>query len=68
MKINKEQQKYLIPMFVTLVIYLSILCVKRIFPFGRNTIDYYDMAQQIAAFYYHVYDMLHAKTGFFYSF
>ncbi|MBQ7562571.1 MAG: YfhO family protein [Lachnospiraceae bacterium] len=68
MKINKEQQKYLIPMFVTLVIYLSILCVKRIFPFGSNTIDYYDMAQQIAAFYYHVYDMLHAKTGFFYSF
>lgn len=68
MKVTREQKKYVIPMLVTLVIYLSILCVKRIFPFGSLTIDYYDMAQQIAAFYYHVYDMLHGKSGFFYSF
>ena len=62
MKVTREQKKYVIPMLVTLVIYLSILCVKRIFPFGSLTIDYYDMAQQIAAFYYHVYDMLHGKS------
>jgi uncharacterized membrane protein YfhO len=41
--------------------------LKRIFPFGENTIDYYDMGQQIAAFYYHVYDALHGTKSLFFD-
>ena len=67
-KIRKEKLKYIYPMFATLIIYCTILCVKHIFPFGKNTIDYYDMAQQITPFYYHVHDMLHGKTAFFFTF
>ena len=63
----KEFAGYLIPSCVTLVIYCIILSVKGIYPFGSNTIDYYDMAQQIAAFYYHVYDMLHGTKAYFYD-
>lgn len=63
----KEFAGYLIPSCVTLVIYCIILSVKEIYPFGSNTIDYYDMAQQIAAFYYHVYDMLHGTKAYFYD-
>ncbi len=55
-------------MLVTLVIYCVILCVKHIFPFGKATIDYYDLSQQIAPLYYHIHDMLHSRTAFFYNF
>ena len=64
---SKDKLRYLIPPAITLVIYSVILAVKGIYPFGSNTIDYYDMAQQIAAFYYHVYDALHGTKGFFYD-
>ncbi|MCR5602695.1 MAG: YfhO family protein [Lachnospiraceae bacterium] len=63
----REYTRYLLPSCVTLVIYCIILSVKSIYPFGSNTIDYYDMAQQIAAFYYHVYDMLHGTKAYFYD-
>ena len=58
----------LLPAIVTLLIYSIILAVKGIYPFGDNTIDYYDMAQQIAAFYYHVFDSMHGTKGWFYDF
>ncbi len=58
----------LLPALVTLLIYSIILAVKGIYPFGDNTIDYYDMAQQIAAFYYHVFDSMHGTKGWFYDF
>lgn len=64
---KKDKLRYLLPPAITLVIYSVILAVKGIYPFGSNTIDYYDMAQQIAAFYYHVYDALHGTKGFFYD-
>ncbi len=67
LKHMKEYAGYLLPSCVTLVIYCIILSVKSIYPFGSNTIDYYDMAQQIAAFYYHVYDMLHGTKAYFYD-
>lgn len=65
--IKNEKFRYLLPPAITLLIYSIILAVKGIYPFGNNTIDYYDMAQQIAAFYYHVYDALHGTKGFFYD-
>ncbi|MCR5790250.1 MAG: YfhO family protein [Lachnospiraceae bacterium] len=67
-KLNNEKLKYIIPILITMLLYCVILCVKHIFPFGSRTIDYYDMAQQIAPFYYHVYDMLHGSTSFFFNF
>ena len=57
----------LFPAALTLLIYSIILAVKGIYPFGNATIDYYDMAQQIAPFYYHVFDSLHGTKGFFYD-
>ncbi len=57
----------LLPAALTLLIYSIILAVKGIYPFGNNTIDYYDMAQQIAPFYYHVFDSLHGTKSFFYD-
>ncbi len=59
--------RYMLPPFVTLLIVSVALWLKHIFPFGTNTIDYYDMGQQIAAFYYHVYDALHGTKSLFYD-
>ncbi len=58
----------MIPMLITLALYTVLLCARHIFPFGKNTIDYYDMSQQTIPLYYHIYDMLHGKTAFFYNF
>lgn len=66
-KIDDKWYMRLLPAALTLLIYSIILAVKGIFPFGTNTIDYYDMAQQIAPFYYHVFDSLHGTKGFFYD-
>lgn len=57
----------MLPPLTTLVIVGVVLWLKQIFPFGTNTIDYYDMGQQIAAFYYHVYDALHGTKSLFYD-
>jgi len=59
--------KYSIPPFVTILLLSMVLYLKKIFPFGANTIDYYDMGQQIAAFYYHVYDALHGTKSLFFD-
>ena len=59
--------KYILPSVATMVLYCLILFRKGIYPFGTETIDYYDMAQQIAAFYYHVYDSLHGGKAFFFD-
>ncbi len=53
---------------ITMLMGLVILAVKHIYPFGANTIDYHDMGQQIAAFYYHVYDFLHGTKPIFYDY
>lgn len=63
----RKRLHYILPSLITMVLYSIILTVKGIFPFGDNTIDYYDMAQQIAAFYYHTYDWLHGTKSFFYD-
>ena len=63
----KNKIKYIVPSFVTMVLFLIVLFSKKIYPFGNETIDYYDMAQQIAAFYYHVYDALHGDKAFFFD-
>lgn len=59
--------KYALPPVITAVLLLIIYMVKHIYPFGIYTIDYYDMGQQIASFYYHVYDFLHGEKNLFYD-
>lgn len=63
----KEKMKYGLPVLLTLLLGSVNLAMKQIFPFENHTIDYYDMAQQIAAFYYHVYDVLHGEKALFFD-
>lgn len=63
----QNRLKYVIPMIITVFLLCIIYAIKGIYPFGIKTIDYYDMAQQIAAFYYHVFDFLHGEKNLFYD-
>lgn len=63
-----KKKEICITIVLTLLTGLACLGIKRIYPFGNNTIDYYDMAQQIAAFYYHVYDFLHGTKPVFFDY
>lgn len=59
--------KYALPPIITALVYFAVLFIKGIYPFGNLTVDYYDMAQQIAAFYYHIFDVLHGTKSLFYD-
>lgn len=59
--------KYIIPPVITMILGLVILAVRGIYPFGSETIDYYDMSTQVSAFYYHVYDVLHGDKIYFFD-
>ena len=43
------------------MIFMGVLALKGIFPFGELRIDYYDMGQEIIPLYYHIWDCLHGK-------
>lgn len=53
--------------FTTLIIFLLIIAIKGIFPFGGNRIDYYDLGQEFAPVYYHIWDFLHGKSSLLYN-
>ena len=59
--------EYILPSLLTLTVFLSVLAVKGIYPFGSNTIDYYDMGQTNAPLYYHIWDAVHLKGNLFYT-
>ncbi len=67
MTIRKAIKEALIPACVTLLIFLGVLALKGIFPFGALRIDYYDMGQTNAPLYYHIWDFLHGRGGLFYT-
>ena len=57
---------YLAPAMLTLFCGIAILAVQNIWPFGGQTVDFYDMGQQVAAEYIQIYDELHlSKSPFF---
>lgn len=60
-------QEAIIPAFITLIVFLGVLAVKGIFPFGTARIDYYDMGQTNVPLYYHIWDFLHGRSGLFYT-
>lgn len=47
---------YLLTGVITLVILAIVFLIKGIYPFGRNSLIWGDMHDQITAFYYHFYD------------
>ena len=50
------------PLCVCGVVYITY-ALKGIYPFGSLTIDYYDMGQEVLAFYYHIYDFMHGTKS-----
>ena len=59
--------KAAIPVCTVFVIFMCVLAAKGIFPFGGNTIDYYDMGQTNAPLYFHIWDVLHGKSTLFFD-
>ncbi|MDD6305484.1 MAG: YfhO family protein [Clostridiales bacterium] len=64
-KVRNEKWKkvriYLSTAFVICTLFLILCAIKRIFPFGSNTIDTVDFGSQWVPGYYHVWDFLHGK-------
>ena len=61
---NEKIIEYVLPPVVTGILFLIILAMGGFRPFGKDTIDYYDMAQQAEAYYYHNFDQLHGLKSF----
>ena len=66
-KCKKLLTEYGLPALCTLITGCLVLALKGIWPFGNESIDYYDMAQQLAAEYIHIYDELHFDVSMFYD-
>ena len=56
--------EYMLPSLTAGGLFLMILAVNGLWPFGRDTLDYYDMAQQAVPFYYHNHDELWGLKSF----
>ncbi len=56
--------EYILPALVAGLLFAVALCVNGLWPFGSRTVDYYDMAQQAEAYYYHNFDQLHGIKSF----
>ena len=59
--------KMLLPSLTVLIVFSCVLLGKGIFPFGTDTIDYYDMGQINAPLYYHAWDWLHGRSALFFD-
>lgn len=53
----KKIKPYLLTSIIALTILTVIFFIKNIYPFGRNSLIWGDMHDQITAFYYHFYDV-----------
>lgn len=52
----KKVKPYLLTSIIALAILTIVFFIKNIYPFGRNSLIWGDMHDQITAFYYHFYD------------
>ena len=59
--------EYTLPGVLAAALFGIVLFVNGLWPFGRDTIDYYDMAQWAMPFYYHNYDELHGLKSFLFD-
>lgn len=64
---RSNTREYIIPAAVAGILFLIILAINGLWPFGRGTIDYYDMAQWADPFYYHNFDQLRGLKSFVYD-
>ena len=64
----KKLKPYLYTSLIVLGILAIIFIVKGIFPFGKNSLIWGDMHDQITAYYYHFYDFIYNKGSLFYDF
>ena len=58
--IRKNYELLLAP-FITAAILLVCFIIGKIYPFGSNNVEYYDMAQGIIPNFYHIWDAVHTK-------
>jgi len=66
---NKKDKKiYIISTILVLAIFTFIFISKGIFPFGKNSLIWGDMHDQITAFYYHFYDSFKGSNSLFINF
>ena len=64
----KNIKKYIIPVFIVIVILLLIYAIKGIYPFGNLTIANGDLGQSYMPSYYFMYDVLHGSKIIFYEY
>lgn len=62
-EIRYHKKPYVVTMTLILAIFLFIFIGKGIFPFGKNSLIWGDMHDQITAFYYHFYDSFHGNSS-----
>ena len=65
--IIKRVSEAAVPAVITGVIFIAVLIIKGIWPFGKNLIDYYDMGQTNAPLYYHIWDFFHRRSALFFD-
>lgn len=65
---KKLKNPYLVTGLLVFVLFCILFIVKKIYPFGNNTLIYGDMHDQITAFYYHFYDVFHGNASLFVDF
>lgn len=59
--------KYILPSILTAILFCIVLSIKNIYPFGTDSIDYYDLSAQIVTYYIHIWDSLHGAKNIFYD-
>lgn len=57
----KEQHCYILSPIIVAAVLLTAFFVGDVFPFGKNTVMYFDMAQRFLPNLYHTYDALHSS-------
>lgn len=55
----KDNYCYLLSPFIAALVLLIAFAIGGVFPFGDNTVIYYDMAQRFVPNFYHIWDAMH---------
>ena len=64
----REKFAYFLAVFPVLFLYLFMLVVDRVFPFGDYTVASYDLSSQICPYIEHLFDVIEGKSTLFYSY
>lgn len=64
----REKFAYFLAIFPVLFLYLFMIVVDKVFPFGSYTVASYDLSSQICPYIEHLFDVLQGKSSLFYSY